>query len=398
MPTTITDTARAALERAQCAGNYLTIPDRLPPGDYAEVKRVLETAGAAWNRAVQAHDCPGGAQEFLAGLLASDRVVSAAEAEQWYPTPPEVVEDLLTLAVLEPGLEVLEPSAGLGAIAREAAAAGCMVDCIELERGRAGYLMSAAFGGTVTCTDFLETTPTPAYDRVVMNPPFARGADVRHVLHALGFVREGGLLAAVMGAGVAYRADRRSQQIRDLVDKNGGSITPLPAGAFAESGAGVATALVVIPVPAADGTVPVRGGRVIAPFTAIVNDTRRFRITPLETFWCGDHLYVPVDCRDTLTGMTSQSIVELATAATAAGLAGDEQTRDAIRSAYQNATSFDRAGRYTIGKGTRLPADFRISSTAGGRVINTPPVTQPAPGPAPEAEPERELVPAGTLF
>ena len=74
--------------------------------------------------------------------------------------------------------------------------------------------MSVALGGTVTCMDFLETTPEPVYDRVIMNPPFTRGADAKHVLHALGFVKPGGLLVSVMSNGASYRGDKAYERIR----------------------------------------------------------------------------------------------------------------------------------------------------------------------------------------
>ena len=140
MSTAITQAARDVLtsEATVCDGNALTIAGQLPPGQYAEIKRVLEAAGGKWDKRAQATLFPGDAATALAGLLADERVTSAAEAEQWYPTPPDVVAELIDLAALEPGLTVLEPSAGLGAIAREAAAAGCVVDCVEMERGRAG--------------------------------------------------------------------------------------------------------------------------------------------------------------------------------------------------------------------------------------------------------------------
>lgn len=383
MSTAITRGARDILtsEATVCDGNALTIAGQLPAAQYAEIKRVLEAAGGKWDKRAQATLFPGDAAAALAALLAGDRVVSAAEADQWYPTPAEIAGELAELALFEPGMEVLEPSAGLGALAREAIAAGCTVDCVELVMKRAGTLKDAG-ARNVWIADFLDVPPRAEYDRVIMNPPFTGRADTKHVLHALQFVKPGGLLAAVMGSGVTFRTDRDAVKVREMA----ASITPLPGGAFSESGAEIATALVVIPVPGADGLAPVRGGRTVAPFTVRVNGNRLFRITPVETFWCGDLQYVPVDCRDIRTGMESQSIVELGQAVTRAGLIADEQTRDAIRSAYANATRSpgDLSGAW-------LPDDYTITDPAGGAI------TEPA---APEPEPEPEPVPelAGTLF
>ena len=145
-------------------------------------------------------------------------------------------------------MRVLEPSAGLGAIARPVAARGASVDCIELDGQLAGRLRQAGF--TVQAADFLEVPPRAEYDRVMMNPPFASRADVKHVMHALGFLKPGGLLVAVMSAGAGFRDDNLTTGFRATVEERGGTITALPDDAFKESGTGVRTVLVTIPAPA----------------------------------------------------------------------------------------------------------------------------------------------------
>jgi hypothetical protein len=65
-----------------------------------------------------------------------------------------------------------------------------------------------------------------------------------------------------------------------------------------------------------------------------------------------------VDCRDTRTGFESQAIVDAATSQSRTLILADSQVRDAIRSAYHNATSHE-SGRYPVG-GERLPEDFTI--------------------------------------
>ena len=49
-----------------------------------------------------------------------------------FPTPAPLVERMIEAAGLEPGMTVLEPSAGTGAIAGPVHALGCNVDCVEL--------------------------------------------------------------------------------------------------------------------------------------------------------------------------------------------------------------------------------------------------------------------------
>ena len=95
--------------------------------------------------------------------------------------------------------------------------------------------------------DFLAQSPDAIYDRVVMNPPFAKQADIKHILHALKFLKSDGLLVSVMAAGVLFRDNRLTTDFRDLINERGGNIEELPDGAFKESGTMVRTVIVTIP-------------------------------------------------------------------------------------------------------------------------------------------------------
>jgi len=262
--TAVTAAVRGVLAAARTEGDRLYLPGRLAPGLYAQVDRVLCTAGGQWKGGLTgAHVFPGDAAVALAGILAATRVTSARQRDQWYPTPAEVIDELLAAAGLCPGLEVLEPSAGEGAIAAAVAEAGCAVDCVELDSGRAQAIERAGVAREVRRGDFLALPPRPVYHAVVMNPPFARNADTRHVEHALRFLRPGGVLAAVMGGGIGSRTSRAARKICSLAD----GIWPLPEGSFHESGTDIDTALVVIRAPG--GRVPDGPVRVSLDLTAI---------------------------------------------------------------------------------------------------------------------------------
>lgn len=175
-----------------------------------------------------------------------------------FTTPPEIVARLIEAADLRPGLEILEPSAGRGAIVKGIAGHGCRVTCIEIDQRNCDALDAIDYGcpRAILCADFLETLPsglpwgTTFYDRVIMNPPFSDRQDVKHVLHADRFVRFGGLLVAVMSAGVQFRTDKLTEAFRKIVADRGGDILPLPDDAFRNSGTLVRTVMVTLPSPA----------------------------------------------------------------------------------------------------------------------------------------------------
>jgi protein-L-isoaspartate O-methyltransferase len=169
---------------------------------------------------------------------------------QYFPTPEDVAGELLALAMISYGDRVLEPSAGTGVLAAVIAAVdGVTVDCIEREPGYAAEITAAGFARAVTVTDFLAMPPDPVYDKVIMNPPFARSAWAAHVLHAAQFVRPGGRLVFIAPAAVQDAARGPAGDVRRDVASSGGWIEALPAGAFRDSGTLTPAAAGVIPVP-----------------------------------------------------------------------------------------------------------------------------------------------------
>ncbi|TMR92824.1 methyltransferase [Nonomuraea basaltis] len=165
-----------------------------------------------------------------------------------FVSPPAVVDKLMELAEIEPGMTVLEPSAGTGNIALAAVELGAVVDCVELDRNLSDVLAERVPGARmILVRDFLDTEPEgQSYDRIVMNPPFSGGKDIAHVAHALQFLKPGGRLVAVMGAGVIFQQFRAAEKFRGLVEERGGWFEELPEGSFAPA-TGASTVVVVIP-------------------------------------------------------------------------------------------------------------------------------------------------------
>jgi hypothetical protein len=191
--------------------------------------------------------------------------VKFADIPGFFPTPAPLVERLLDEAQLTHGCTLLEPSAGKGDIADAARERGAEVTVIERSLKLCEILKAKAYH--VAAADFLaDFQPGPnGYDRVVMNPPFEKAADIDHVMHAFNFLRPGGRLVAVMSAGTKFRSDTKTCMFRDWLDALGGLIEDLPEDSFGEAfrATKTRTVLVVIdkddPVTEADLTCPFCG-------------------------------------------------------------------------------------------------------------------------------------------
>lgn len=236
----------AVLSAAETKGNSLVLIGQLDRKLYERTNKVLDAAGGKWNKKAKAHLFDGDAADAMEQIILTGEITRAKQEFGVFFTPAAVAQRVLSLASIGPGMSVLEPSAGHGALAREAAVRGGEVDCVEILAKNIEVLLAANFANAVQLGDFLAIAPAPEYDRVVMNPPFAKQADIQHVTHAAKFLKPGGRLVAVMSAGVRFRENRLTTSFRELVAERGGAIEDVPDGAFRESGTMVNTVIVTI--------------------------------------------------------------------------------------------------------------------------------------------------------
>ena len=165
----------------------------------------------------------------------------AIVAYQLFQTPKAIASRLVSMLNLKPGARVLEPSAGLGRLLD--ALGPCKpseIVAVELTQQCAGELFKQDRSGVVIKQrDFLTMTTDDlgTFDAVVMNPPFHMRSDIRHIEHALKFLKPGGRLATIC-LDTHHRREAFEEMAEMWVDLN--------AGEFRESGTMVSTALIVI--------------------------------------------------------------------------------------------------------------------------------------------------------
>lgn len=233
------------LERSVLDGAMLRLPPtQLDRPTYAAVNKIIEAAGGKWSRKDRAHVFDGDAIDTIDPILLTGEYTKPTSVKQdfgQFDSPPAIVARLIALARIEAGMDALEPSAGVGNIALAAAAIGADVMCFEVDERRCAALVKASRDavkrlGMVVQADFLTVEPSPIYDRVVMNPPFAKQIDIAHVTHAAKFLKPGGRLVSVMSASVTFRTDAKTEAFSNFINSRNAHHEKLPAGAFKESG------------------------------------------------------------------------------------------------------------------------------------------------------------------
>jgi len=229
-------------------------PDQRIP-DWDSLKEVMEALGAHY---VSGGKGRGGSKRkgsfaFPDGVDAEETLWLAKKRGEIFDPKlvgtflsPDVVADMVASRLeLAPGMEVLEPSAGRGAIAKAVlrACPEVFVRCVELldvHRRELQMLDLPIIGD-----DFLSMRPEdqgPPFDAAAMNPPFNGGAECHHVLHAARFVRPGGQLVSIVSRGVTFRKDAPYSSLAKWIERHG-AIENLPDGSFAESGTWIRTSM-----------------------------------------------------------------------------------------------------------------------------------------------------------
>lgn len=177
--------------------------------------------------------------ERLAGNDAAPRVISAFNLFQ---TPEPLAAQ--AVAMLGPSGRTLEPSAGLGRLYRALRAIDCGCDVVLVEM--AAECAAELYRTTETderCrlvqADFLtcDADRLGTFDRIIMNPPFKMGRDVKHITHARTLLRPGGRLVSFCANG-----PRQREALRPIADE----WRELPAKAFASEGTNVNAVLLAI--------------------------------------------------------------------------------------------------------------------------------------------------------
>lgn len=250
MTDTIPEEVLRVLSTVEIAGNNVKITAQLDRKLYLAVNKVLDRIGGKWNRKAKAHVFGVDPTERLEVVINSG-VLDPKVKTGYFPTPPEIVDRMIELADLDRNHLILEPSAGQGHISDEICTRlnippyEMLVCEIIVENIHILYKK----GYRVVESNFLDLAEEchkqgVEFDRIVMNPPFERQADIDHVTAAFGLLASNDILVTIMSAGVLFRENKKTKEFREnIMEPHRTYLDRLPTGAFKESGTMVNTIL-----------------------------------------------------------------------------------------------------------------------------------------------------------
>ncbi len=229
----------AFLRTCRLDGLTLHIPEaRVDPKLYAKAKKAIEIFGGKWQAGKQCFTFKKDPAEKINHLLGTGQVVNEKKDRQAFYTPAALAKLVVQIADVR-GKTVLEPSTGDGRLAHACKLVGASsITCVETDADECAKL-DGVYAAVYNVDFLLFKTGLGTFDRVVMNPPFTKGADIKHVRHAMNFLSPGGILVAIMP----------DKDVPKLADLNPETVERFPAGAFKESGTMVATRVIKITKP-----------------------------------------------------------------------------------------------------------------------------------------------------
>ena len=242
-------TRGSVLEQLGCLkayGQRITLPE-FTLSHYSEIKKQLLRAGAVYGSNVTGSyfDLPLGIDAHATlNQLQAGIPIHVKKETQFFATPLETAQQAIaTLGDLR-GKRVLEPSAGTGALADLARAAGAEV--LVVENWMPNVLALKEKGYSVHEHDFLSLGQAElgSFDFVIMNPPFSGQQDLAHVKHALSFLKADGQITAIVSSQFKNSSTKESLNFRDLMALSEADVRPLGQGAFKESGTNASTELI----------------------------------------------------------------------------------------------------------------------------------------------------------
>lgn len=255
-PTKIDADVQGVLNGLAVDNCQVKIAQRLSPRLYAKVNELLITLGGKWTTSQQAHVFAEDPKPLLDALIASGEVYTARDYE-FFATQPEQTNQVIAEAGIAPGMIVIEPNAGGGALAMAAAeiVGKSNVICYELMPTNVKTLIALGFH-LEGPQDFLSVKAEQIADRVVMNPPFSGGRDMAHIRHAMGFLKPGGVLVSIASTQWQTHDTKPAKDFQAYLAELGAKVIAIPAGAFKASGTDVPTTLLVLKKPMSNKKAP----------------------------------------------------------------------------------------------------------------------------------------------
>lgn len=236
------------------SNNHVRITRQLERDEFVKLKTIFDDFRGVWSRKENAFEFVIPFAPMIERLKRGEKLPSKKEMN-FFPTPRHAWQPMIDELVLVDGMNVLEPSCGIGAnveLLQEIAVrqnVSFNLYCVELDEVNQQILKHK--GIHIIHDDFLTFEPTKKYDLIVMNPPFNVSGDPNawftHIRKAYDLLKPHGIIYAIIPhvVGTSVNVTKKKNAV-NWIATNSDWVWDLDRGVFAESGTMIATQLVKI--------------------------------------------------------------------------------------------------------------------------------------------------------
>lgn len=215
---------------------------------YTDTNKLLESIGLKWNRKVKAHVSSEDVSEKWYNMIDSGEWVDVKKEYQFFPTPKEIVQQMIDMVDWHSVESCLEPSFGTGNILKElplmtdVTVYGCELntDMFNDTIKDIGSLENVKLFN-IDFLDFNENV-----DVCIANPPFTKFQSIKHFNHMVELLNPNGQLVCILPSSDYDKNSsiKLRQEFAKFVDDNNCEVIYLNSGDFKESGTMVKTMIV----------------------------------------------------------------------------------------------------------------------------------------------------------
>jgi predicted RNA methylase len=228
-------------------GNIVRLPDaKLDRKLYLEVAKAFELIGGKWKGGKTFGFVFSENPQHLLNKLINGESTNMKKDFQFFATPNEVANILVSYSNVLLHHKILEPSAGQGAIvcAINRILPSKIVDCIELMPINIEILKNNK-NANIIGDNFLKYNGQK-YDRIIANPPFSKNQDIQHIRKMFDCLENGGVLASICSKHWKNSTGKKEMEFKAWLSEKETKEVTIPAGAFKKSGTNIETMILLI--------------------------------------------------------------------------------------------------------------------------------------------------------